>query len=92
MAYKIEKFKHKGKEVFGSDISGSIKGVNESQRTITLISSSEAKDRDGDFITMKGWRLKNYIKNPVVLFCHKYDNTTIRRSNLLAFKRSERTC
>ena len=35
------------------------------------------KTGDGHIITMRGWRLKNYIKNPVVLFCHKYDEPAI---------------
>lgn len=37
---------------------------------IHFIISSETPDRDDDIIRAKGWNLKHYKKNPVVLFAH----------------------
>jgi hypothetical protein len=53
MAFEIEKFKHKGRQVFGSDFSGVVKNIDSDQRTITLIASDESRDRDGDIISVK---------------------------------------
>jgi len=44
------------------------KGAKEGSFRGTL--STGAVDRDGDFIVQKGWNLKHYKKNPVVLFQH----------------------
>ena len=62
MAFEINEFKHNGKQVYGSNFSGAVKGVNPSARTITLIASDESVDRDGDIISVKGWQLENYLK------------------------------
>lgn len=40
------------------------------ERSITSIISTEDVDRDGDVVVTKGLQLKNYRKNPVVLFMH----------------------
>ena len=39
-------------------------------RRITAIASTEALDRSGDSISVSGWQLENYRKNPVVLSGH----------------------
>lgn len=48
----------------------SIKSESYSDRTIRFIGSDESVDRDGDTISIDGWELGNYIKNPVVLYAH----------------------
>lgn len=40
------------------------------ERRLSFIVSTEAVDRDNDTISVKGWVLKNFRKNPVVLFGH----------------------
>ncbi len=82
MAFKLKKkngevITRDGKEVLGADFSGVVKGVNLEQRTLKIIATDETKDRDGDIITMKGWRLENYIKNPVFLWAHDYSSVPI---------------
>ena len=37
---------------------------------LTIIASEESEDRLGDIITIEGWQLDNYKKNPVILFAH----------------------
>lgn len=39
-------------------------------RVIRFIGSDESIDRDGDTISIDGWDVGNYMKNPVVLFGH----------------------
>lgn len=49
-----------------------IKGVNEEDRSFWAVASTGTKDRDGDIIEPKGWKLKNFKKNPVILWAHEY--------------------
>ena len=46
-----------------------IKATNE-ERTLEFVISDGGVDRDGDTIAIKGWDLKAFRKNPVVLFAH----------------------
>ena len=39
-------------------------------RTVRFVMSTEAEDRVGDTVAASGWILGNYLKNPVVLWCH----------------------
>jgi len=84
MAKKL--FSKDNKDVFGSQLSRIVKGIDESNRTIEIIASTSDIDRDGDIISQSGWVLDNYKKNPVVLFSHRYDNPAIA-----ACKRIKRT-
>lgn len=43
---------------------------NKDDDPIHFIISAETPDRDDDIIRAKGWNLKHYKKNPVVLFAH----------------------
>lgn len=47
-----------------------IKIIDDAKRQIDFIISSERVDRMGDVIMVNGWDLKEYKKNPVVLFGH----------------------
>lgn len=40
--------------------------------TFEVIATTEGVDRDGEVILIKGWDLKNFMKNPVLLFGHDY--------------------
>ena len=57
-----------------------IEESNEEERTITFVLSTESEDRDGDIIKADGWIVDNYLKNPVVLFAHKYDELPVARA------------
>lgn len=39
-----------------------------------FVASDETIDRYGDIVRASGWELKNYKKNPIVLFGHQHDN------------------
>lgn len=41
-------------------------------RTLRFIGSDETPDRDGDVISVDGWDVNNYVKNPVFLWAHDY--------------------
>ena len=49
-------------------------------RTISMVGSTQAEDRLGDVIHQDGWELKNYKKNPVVLWGHQHRTPAIARS------------
>jgi len=77
MAYQLKTkdgkvVKRNGKEVYGADFLSTVKAVNLSNRTLVIRGTDESKDRDGDIITLKGWQLENYLKNPVFLWAHDY--------------------
>ena len=42
--------------------------------TYEYVASDETTDRYGDVVRVDGWDLKNYRKNPIVLFVHQKDN------------------
>lgn len=55
-----------------------IKQVGE--RTLQFIGSNEMLDRDREILSVDGWDLKNYKKNPVFLFAHDYSQPPIGKS------------
>ena len=49
-------------------LKGIVKKLNKD--TVTVVASSDAVDRDGDVLDPKGWDLKNFQTNPVLLWSH----------------------
>lgn len=47
-----------------------IEKASDKSRTIHFVASDESVDRYGDIIRVEGWDLKQYNKNPVMLFGH----------------------
>ena len=47
---------------------------------VTFVISTEALDRDDDVISLDGWELENYKKNPVVLWAHDYSKLPVAKS------------
>lgn len=47
---------------------------------IKFVISSSALDRDDDVISVEGWDLENYLKNPVVLFGHDYGGLPVAKA------------
>ena len=52
----------------------------EEDRVLRFITSTESEDRDGDIIKIDGWKLDNYMKNPVILYGHDYGGLPIGKS------------
>jgi hypothetical protein len=48
---------------------------------IPVVASTEDKDRDGDVIMAKGWDLKDFKKNPVIMWAHDYSLPPIGRAH-----------
>ena len=57
-----------------------IKSSDEDKREITAIASSEKIDRDGDLVRVDGINIKEYKKNPVVLFAHDHSSLPIAKT------------
>ena len=47
-----------------------IKAVDEAKYRIKAIFSTPMEDRHGEVIDQTGWKLDEFLKNPVVLFAH----------------------
>jgi len=47
-----------------------VKAVNEKDHIVEGIFSTAAIDRHGEVVVQEGWKLDDYIKNPVVLWSH----------------------
>jgi len=47
-----------------------IKAISEAERTVDFVISTPSVDRERDTISIKGWKLGNFRRNPVVLFAH----------------------
>lgn len=46
------------------------KDFNDEEKSFIATASTEDIDRDGDILMLNGWRLKNFKKNPVILWQH----------------------
>lgn len=53
-----------------SDMETEVDKANDEERTLRMVGSTGEVDRLGDIIDVKGWKLANYKKNPVILFGH----------------------
>ena len=49
-------------------------------RDIAIVISTAVQDRDDDIITVDGWEIDNYLKNPVVLYGHNYRGLPIAQA------------
>lgn len=74
-----------GKELFGSY--AITKGVDLEKRTLSIRGSDETRDRDGDIITVNGWVVENYLKNPVFLWAHNYTSVPLAATRKLVKKK-----
>lgn len=46
--------------------------VSDDERTATFVASDETVDRYGDIVSLDGWDLKNFRRNPVFLWMHSH--------------------
>ena len=64
-------------EVRRKQVVGTIKALGGGRCRFTL--STGNPDREGDVIDQRGWRLDNFMKNPVVLWAHDYKQPPLGR-------------
>lgn len=43
------------------------------EKRYRFLASTSAIDRQGDSVDQSGWELRNFMKNPVILWAHRYD-------------------
>lgn len=60
-----------------------IKGLIERKANggYSVVASTSTIDRQGDSIDQSGWDLKNFLKNPVMLWAHDYSSLPIAKAN-----------
>lgn len=77
-------------EVLGFGLPGysMVKSVDVEGRLLHIVGSDETRDRDGDVITVKGWIIENYLKNPVFLWAHNYSSVPLAAAQKVLKKRS----
>ncbi len=61
-----------------------VKKLNE--LTFEFTASNEEIDRDGEIIEAKGWDLKNFKKNPVIIYAHDYRTLPIGKATHIGIK------
>ena len=49
-------------------------------REMTFVVSTDDVDRHGDVVSVQGWRLESYVRNPVFLWAHEYAQPAIGRA------------
>jgi HK97 family phage prohead protease len=59
-----------GEKIFKAFACDQVKAIDSEKRLIDFIISTDRVDRYGDSIAVSGWDLKEYKRNPVVLFGH----------------------
>lgn len=57
-----------------------VKSVENDDRVLRFIGSTEAVDRDDEVIKASGWKLKQYKTNPVVLINHQYHELPVAKT------------
>lgn len=57
-----------------------IKDPADGSRNLWIIASTEEVDRDGDRILANGWRLENFLRNPVIPWAHRYDEPPVAKA------------
>lgn len=57
-----------------------IKNPEDTKQDVSFIISTGSVDRDRDTLNVGGWNLKNFKKNPVVLWSHDYELPPIGRA------------
>ena len=57
-----------------------VKAEPDGSRILTFTISDSSVDRAGDMVSIDGWELANYRKNPVVLWAHDYTSLPIAKS------------
>lgn len=62
-------------------ISAHVKDIDADQKSVTVIASSAAVDREGDSINPDGWDFTNFLNNPVLLWSHDAYSLPIGRVN-----------
>jgi hypothetical protein len=77
MAYVLKdadgaEIKNNGSPVMVMDRDISFKAIDREKRTLVMVGTDETRDRDGDIVSMRGWDVNNYLKNPVFLWSHTY--------------------
>jgi len=80
-------------EKIKKNIGCEIKEFDDIKLSFDAIASTENKDRDGDILLAEGWNLKNFKKNPVMLWGHRVDMLPVGKAvnpriegNKLVFK------
>jgi hypothetical protein len=58
-------------------IGGIVKAINKDTREVEVVASTDEVDRYKDTIQAKGWILKEYRRNPVILIDHDYTIASI---------------
>lgn len=57
-----------------------VKAIDESSRVLRFIGSTPTPDRSEDVIELAGWKLDNYLKNPIMLWAHRADMPPIAKA------------
>src|SRR6266545_3513559 len=56
------------------------RAVADDERAVAIAISTEDPDRDKDTLALDGWDLRNYRRNPIVLWAHDYKSLPIARA------------
>jgi HK97 family phage prohead protease len=62
--------RNEGAEPFRHQHTDALQAVTEDERTATFVASDETVDRYGDIVSLDGWDLANFRRNPIFLWMH----------------------
>lgn len=65
------------------------KNVDEKNGKFRVIASTDDVDRHGEVIVQSGWDIKNFMKNPVILFGHRSGNLPIGKATNVKIEKGE---
>ena len=76
------------KEIYSSEMFGVVKFIDVNQRRLIIVGTTEDVDRDGDIILVNGWKIENFLKNPVFLWAHDYTSVPLARAEKIIKRRN----
>lgn len=81
MAKLLGKLKD-GRDLYGTELQNvEVKALGDNE--IEMVGTTDSVDRDNEVLSMDGWDLKAYKKNPVVLEAHNYWEPPVARTTKL---------
>jgi len=66
-----------------------VKVSDEGNRVLKFRVTDETVDRDNEILTLSGWDIKQYKKNPVVLYAHNYRDLPIAKAKTIKISKDD---
>ena len=78
--YFLDKYGVDVEQMVFKEVVAEIKGIDDKEQTITAFVNTGGRDRMNEVVDIGGVDLRNFKKNPVVMWAHKYGDLPIAKA------------